>query len=539
MAAPLLIMPPAPPSLVQAGLNTLIYRTLLDITIADGSHAALHSLVNLERRGAWGSAAMHNLEAEWTRGATARAKARYAENHFDNAFSAHGWADAIVLEPLPWGTSTATRDAVAGCTLCFRYLCQKKVIKPEGFFPNRKSFLFEAAAAKNVRLVQYIIDEMPDHVMFEDQDVFQPGLGGAMGESSVMNSCSEFEAPFRKLVARMQELEQSSPARFGYLITRSVAMEHSLMGGNMYLTKTSQSHISKYIDVTLAKQLFAWGLHPGAWIFNGDESTTYSQMLEFQNPHRCSMFRWMDKNPFSIGAMGFASTTLVNSACSTIGLGIPDLYPPLGMAMWMGDVAATVTLCRFRDINLVETGVPGPAYVDDGGVPPPYLCGRAAVEHFTLTHLRLLTHWLRCAAWDLEREDRVDDIMVILEHLLDCIEKRRFELKTAAVPIGANVKAFREANKRTMKEETNIAISMIHAIIGIPFRYLVGDDDGVPSRRSSILENEDYQSWLADVRGNKRGRGRYRDCVAVLAALERPPDKRTLRSLNEQVMDWD
>ena len=171
--------------------------------------------------------------------------------------------------------------------------------------------------------------------------------------------------------------------------------------------------------------------------------------------------------------------------------------------------------------------------------PPPYLCGRAAVEHFTLTHLRLLTHWLRCAAWDLEREDRVDDIMVILEHLLDCIEKRRFELKTAAVPIGANVKAFREANKRTMKEETNIAISMIHAIIGIPFRYLVGDDDGVPSRRSSILENEDYQSWLADVRGNKRGRGRYRDCVAVLAALERPPDKRTLRSLNEQVMDWD
>lgn len=538
MAAPLLLMAPPPPPLLQVGLNTLIYRNMLDITIADGSHDALHSLVNIERRGAFGSAAMHNIETEWTAGARARAKARYAENHFTDALRAQGWASATVMKACPWGTSTATREAVAGCALCFRYLCQKKVIKPEGFFPTRKSFLLEAAAAGNSRLVQYIIDEMPEHLLFEDQDILGLTAAGAVeGTFSVVNTCSKFETPFRKLVARIQEFEQSSPSRFSNLVSRSVGLSLSWLGGEMVLTEASGLEIYKWIDVELAKQLFLWGMHPGKWHSNALASaqSIYSQMLEFQNPNRCAMFRWLDEEP-PIG-IGIQGVRTVNIPAIPIGLGIPDYYPPWGIAMWMGDVAAAVTLSRLRHIDPVHYGVPGPA--QPIGLTANYLPGRAAVEQFDQNHLRLLTHWLRCAAWDLEREDMIFEIMVILENLLDCIETRRAALKAAAVPAGANVRAFRAANKRKVKEETDIAICMIRVIIGIPFRFLEGNEGGVPARRSSITEEEDYRTWIMEVKQNKRELGLYRDCVPILAALERPPDKKVLRSLSEQVMDWE
>lgn len=123
----------------------ILHDTLIKLMVREGTHEALHALVDLER-GAIGLHTMGVIRTGMTAAVIALAQSLYIPNHHPNHAAMLAVPGGPVSLPGPGSASPAWDEIMdVGCVQCFHFLVRNKIISINGYTNTLQGYMLYAA----------------------------------------------------------------------------------------------------------------------------------------------------------------------------------------------------------------------------------------------------------------------------------------------------------------------------------------------------------------------------------------------------------
>lgn len=489
---------------MAANLPYVVIQNMLQNLIEEGTHASLHTIIDISVNGVLGVGNWTAMRAAMTPPNKARLKAVYTSGHF-----AHQWAaaGAIPVPPPPPPLHPAEFQNICQCIQCFHYLCRNGIITPGGFRENRQSYLFFAGLLRDRRgdVPLYIVQKMYQIHLLSPQrfagNVWQPW-------DTVIGIIAPFERAMKAWIARVKafHIAANTPLPINY---------------NADMNNLQRASTAYWIDTTTADDLLAWGINLASLPASNSYGTMFHEVIKEQNPHRYAMIRWMQsRTPGGAPYWNYVVPTSLNPAG-----GIGWFWPPVGVAMFRGDAKAVHVLASLPGANfdilvprVLLLGVP----VQSTGIAATYALTWGALEAFKA--------WLSYALPSMEAAARQTEILELLRSVLGNCSLKRVAISAEPLPAGTLITNHKKSKTRRRKMLLDVALAFVYTVQELAFHTGTVQPDGT-LEVTKMYETSWYRDWVAQIKRDNRNPATrfFRDVVPLIGALDRG-QQRSLRS---------
>jgi hypothetical protein len=150
-----------PPHQADKVFGFVICDTMIRQAIVDGSHAALHSITQIQRYRALGRQPAHEMRKAWTKAHQLQLiPGSFVDGHASRVHY-RNWSGLHPTVPAPQDPHPAVVEICEGCEDCFTMLLEAGVLTYLMFLGNWISPLVLAAKAGNIGIMRLYVENLP------------------------------------------------------------------------------------------------------------------------------------------------------------------------------------------------------------------------------------------------------------------------------------------------------------------------------------------------------------------------------------------
>ncbi|KAJ5166663.1 uncharacterized protein N7482_005444 [Penicillium canariense] len=474
---------------------------MVNLAIADGSHDALHSIMNATVWGSLGAMNQRNFVAAWTKANIDAAHERYASSHSAdyNSFEAANNAQ------MDLGSSPPSSNAIdtileVGCHECFQFFVRQGIITGQGYDHTGTSYLYQALENNHSVLANVILN------FFPVTSLLAPDWAVRTGTTILETLAGE---PILARIWINKVLESPVDA-----LPNNGDLRH-MIDADILLK------FAYWIDPDTADKFNAVNINIGAGL-DSDLGSVWTVLITDNVPGDCNPFRyqlmmWMNQHPFPPNPH-HPDGTLINYPCLP-GHGqylARGHWPPWLVALHVGDRAAASIIASSPFVNpLIEGRSIPPRGTPPGmGVFGPWRSiGYGSLEHINEKGLQMLSQWVRRGTDAFTQNQDCRAYTDLLEELLRSVSRKiNYIVNVAPQPAGLSAKRWKNRKTRRRQEFLRIGAQMIRVILDEGIREVRPDSvrqSGDDEYYRTMAESAHYQQWVNDMKQRRTPAFRY------------------------------